>query len=105
MKPEGEIVEVGAEDSETGHPKSKDLIDTLQNSLRKIAHNNQCRAIALIFNVTIKLPRSDRESDAVQVCLEHVDGYSVEVFFPYQIVNKEIVYGDTFAQKGKHDIF
>jgi len=32
-------------------------------------------------------------------------GYSAEVFFPYQIINNEITYGETFAQEGKREIF
>jgi len=42
---------------------------------------------------------------AIQVCVDHADGYSVEVFFPYRILNHEIVYEKTFAREGKHEIF
>lgn len=105
MKPDGKIVDVGAEDSETEHPKSKDLSDSLRSSFRGLARTNQCKAVAVAFNVAVNLPDSNRKSDAIQVCLDHADGYSVEVFFPYQIVNGEVAYGETFAQKGKQEIF
>jgi hypothetical protein len=55
--------------------------------------------------VAVDMPNSNHKSDAIQVCVDHADGYSAEVFFPYQIVDGEIVYGETFAQEGRHEIF
>lgn len=105
MRPDGEIVEVGAEDPDSERPKSKDLIFVLRSSFRELAKAGNCIAIAIVFDVAVTLPQSNQKSDAIQVCLEHEDGYSAEVFFPYQIVNGEVVYGETFAQQGGHDIF
>lgn len=105
MKLDGTIVDVGAQDPDTDRPKSRDLIYVLRSSLREIASANQCKAVAIVFDVAINLPKSERESSAIQVSLEHADGYSAEVFFPYQLVNHELLYGETFAQEGKHDIF
>jgi|SRR5215472_8765345 len=105
MKPDGTIVDVGAEDPDTERPKSKDLIYVLRSSFREMADNNKCKAVAIVFDVAVNLPESNRKSDAIQVCVDHADGYSAEVFFPYQIVNREIVYEKTFAQEGKHEIF
>jgi hypothetical protein len=46
------------------------------------------------------------KSDAIQVCLEHSDGYSAEVFFPYAVADDgHLVYGPIFAQEGKRDLF
>jgi hypothetical protein len=104
MKPDGTIVHVGAADPDTDHPKSQDLIYILRNSFREMATNKQCRAAVLIFDVAVRIPNSDHKSDAIQVCVDHVDGYSVEVFFPYEVVNGEILYGNVFAQQGDHDI-
>jgi hypothetical protein len=105
MKLDGTIVDVGAEDPDTDHPKSKDLIYVLRSSFREMANTNQCKAVAVVFDVAVNLPNSNRKSDAIQICVDHADGYSAEVFFPYQIVNNEVVYGETFAQEGSHDIF
>jgi hypothetical protein len=55
--------------------------------------------------VVVDLSGSNGKSDAIQVCIEHIEGYSAEVFFPYQIVSNEVVYGETFAQEGKHEFF
>ena len=105
MKPDGTIVDVGAEDPDTDRPKSKDLLYVLRSSFREMADTNQCKAVAIVFGVAVNLPKSNRKSDAIQVCVEHADGYSAEVFFPYQISNNEIVYDETFAQAGKREIF
>jgi hypothetical protein len=105
MKLDGTIVDVGAGDPDIEHPKSKDLIYILRSSFREMASANQCRAVAVVFNVAVSLPDSNRKSDAIQVCVEHADGYSAEVFFPYQMIGREIVCEKTFAQAAKHDIF
>lgn len=105
MKPDGTVVDVGADDPDTDRPKSRDLIYVLRSSFREMASTNQCKAVAIVFDVAVNLPDSDRKSDAIQVCVDHADGYSAEVFFPYRIVNNEIVYEKTFAQEGKHEIF
>ena len=105
MKPDGEIVDVGAQDPDTDHPKSKDLIYVLRSSFQEMASTSKCKAVAIVFDVAVNLPSSNRKSDAIQVSVDHINGYSVEVFFPYQIVNNEVVYGESFAQEGKHEIF
>ena len=97
MKPDGEIVDIGASDPGIYHPKSKDLIYVLRTSLQDLAERNECKAVGMVFDVTVTLPNADRTSDAIQVSLEHADGYSAEVFFPYQLVENKLVYGETFA--------
>jgi hypothetical protein len=105
MKPDGTVVDLGADDPDTDRPKSKDLIYLLRSSLRELASMNQCKASAVVFDVAVDIPNSNRKSDAVQVCVDHVDGYSAEVFLPYHIIDGEIIYGMSFAQEGKHEIF
>jgi hypothetical protein len=102
---EGKIVEVGVERPGTDHPNSRDLIYILKKTFREIASTNKCRAVAIVFNVTVSPPGSDLKVDAIQVCLEHMNGYSAEVFFPYSIANGEVTFGDAFAQQGQSDIF
>jgi hypothetical protein len=105
MKPDGSIVHVAATDPDTEQPKSKDSICVLRTSFQELARNNQCKAVALVFDVRVALPNADSKSDAIQVCLDHQEGYSAEVFFPYQIVDGSVLYGETFAQQGKLDVF
>jgi hypothetical protein len=53
----------------------------------------------------VKLPGTDTKSDAIQVALEHVDEYSVQVFFPYSFLNDELVFGESFASRSDSRIF
>jgi hypothetical protein len=106
IKPSGEIVHVGAHDEDTDHPKSKDLLYVLRDSFSAMAKVGECIATAMVFNVVVDLPSTHSKSDAIQVCLEHSDGYSAEVFFPYAVaVDGQVVYGPTFAQGGKRELF
>jgi hypothetical protein len=105
MELDGAIVDVGVEDPDTDHPQSKDMIDALRSTFQERAQAKQCRAIAIVFDVALRSPGSDKKRDAIQISIEHRDDYAVEVFFPYEIVNKEVIYGEIFAQKRKREIF
>ena len=106
IKPRGEIVHVGANDKDTEHPKSKDLLYVLRDSFSAMAKVGECIATAMVSNVVVDLPSTHSKSDAIQVCLEHSDGYSAEVFSPYAVADDgHLVYGPIFAQEGKRDLF
>ena len=100
----GEIVHVGAK-GDTDHPKSQTLIDMLRSSFQDMARRNECRATAIAFDVAMRLPNSDHKSDVIQVCLDHVGGYSAELFFSYKVIDNRLIYGETLAREGKHEIF
>jgi hypothetical protein len=56
---------------------------------------------AIVFDVRINLPDTDKKGDAIQICLDHADSYSVEVFLPYEIVESgRVICGAIFADKG-----
>ena len=50
-------------------------------------------------------PANGEKTDAVAVSLNHADGYSVAVFFPYKIDDGSVVFGNALAQAGEGDIF
>lgn len=105
MTLEGKITHVGAQIKGTDKPKSEPLIELLREDFKKAAGENKCKATAIIFDVRIRPPGSEEKSDAIQVCLDHKDGYSAEVFFPYRLEDGKIIYGSTFAQRGDGLIF
>lgn len=105
MKPNGEIVHLGVKDPQTEQPKSKDMIAILHNSFQEKVKKKLCKAVAIIYDIVVPLPKSNRKSNAVQVCVDHADGYSAEVFFPYKMINNEIIWGEIFAQEGKYEMF
>ena len=102
---DGQIRHVGVEDETTEYPQSTDIIEALENLFLEKARAQQCKATAIVCDVRVKVPGAERKSDAIQVRLDHVEGYSTAVFFPYEIVKDEIRYGKTFAHKGKGAIF
>jgi hypothetical protein len=106
MRPDGEIVHVGAKDEEIHYSKSDDLVYVLRDSFSRMARAGDCKATAIVFDVRVSLPGTQEKSDAIQVCLDHADSYSAEVFFPYEIgEDGQVIYGATFAQEGRHEIF
>jgi hypothetical protein len=98
---DGQIRHVGVKDPTTEYPQSEDMIVALEELFLEKVRARECRAIAIVCDVRVKDPGGDRNFDAIQVRLDHVDGYSTEVFFPYEIVKDEVRYGETFAHKGK----
>jgi hypothetical protein len=106
IKPSGEIVHIGADDNDTDHPRSKDLLYVLRDSFSAMAKVGECIATAIVFGVVVDMPNTHSKSDAIRVCLEHSDSYSAEVFFPYAVADDgQVVYGLTFAQEGKRELF
>jgi hypothetical protein len=105
MDRDGGICHVGVKDPDTDHPKSQDMIDTLESTFQEMAREKNCRAVAIVVDVRVKPPGSDIKTDAIQVSVDHVDNYSVQVFFPYSFVNNELVFDETFACRGEQHIF
>ena len=104
MLPSGEIVPVEAYTGEE-QPRSQDLIDLLMTSFKTRAYDGEVVATALVYDVRVTLPGSDRKSDAIAVNLDHRDNYSVTVFFPYVIANGEPALGEAFANIGDNLVF
>jgi hypothetical protein len=104
MKPSGEIVDVAGYDGRE-HPPSADIIKLLESAFAKAAAAKQYKATALVYDVKVTPPSSNKKSDAIAVALDHVDKYSVVVFFPYELVNGKLHMGTVFSQKGADLIF
>lgn len=95
------IVHVGID----GHAKQEEQqrVDTLVNSFRGITGN--VLAFGIATNVSLPLG-SGEKANAIQVFLEHKDGYCADVFFSYELSptdGVEIV--ETTAQQGEPIIF
>ena len=106
IKPDGEIVHVGAESDKSEQTDSSNLLGILQESFKELAEAQECKATAIIFNVSVELPNSNKISDAIQINLDHMDHYSAEIFFPYNIDgNGAINWGNIFAQEGAYAVF
>lgn len=104
MRPTGEIAKVGYTDGNE-HPAPSDVRDGLIASLRRSAERGEFKAIAIFTDVRVQPPSSDTKTDAVQVELEHRDGYSATVFFPYERDGPSFHFGDLFASARDNVVF
>ncbi len=101
----GEIISIGATDGHE-HPPSQNLIDIMTESFQAKARNDEYRATAIVFDVSVVDPDTTHKSDAIQINLDHVENMSVSVFLPYKIESKgNVTYGEMFTQKGDSKIF
>ena len=104
MRPDGEIVSVSATTGEE-EPASKDLISILRDGYRKEAEAGKLLVAAVIYDARVTTPSGPPKKDAVAFQIDHRDGYSVEVFFPYSLDSAKVVFDPPFAQKGADAIF
>ncbi len=102
---DGQIRHVGVQDETTERPESGDMISALETLFIEKARVNECRATAIVCDVRVLEPGSQKKCDAIQVRLDHYGGYSTEVYLPYEIVKDEILYAESFTRKGKGSIF
>jgi hypothetical protein len=77
----------------------------LRDSFSDTAKAGDCKATALVIDIRVDIPETAKKSDAIQVCVEHVEGYAAEIFLPYKVEDGRLNYGVTFAQKGKRETF
>ena len=104
LKENGEIASVAGYDG-TEQPPSNDIIRLLKQGFVQGAKSGEYRATVLVYDVKITLPSSGQKSDAIAVSLNHRENYSIVVFFPYQLNQGQLSFGEVFAQKGEADVF
>ena len=105
LRADREIVHVGAQEKGTDMPASRTLIDILQRHFREEAASNTIIASCLVFDVRIRRPGTSDKVDAIQVNLDHITDYSVEVIFPYGLEHGRLIVDEPFAQAGDGLIF
>jgi len=101
LSPEGELFHVGVKQDE----RPAVVVTALRESFREIAAQQGCSVLGLVSEVVTHIPQLDWMCEAIHFSLDHATGYSVEVFMPYQLVEREVVFGDVFSEIGKHDLF
>jgi len=88
------------------HPKSDEVIKLLKDSYRSEGAAGKIMACALVYDVRVIPPGQTEKTDAIQVNLDHRDGMSVTMFYPYRIgSDKQVTFSPPFAQKGVGEIF
>ncbi len=99
---DGEVAHVSAtSDDERGAPG--ELVQVLEDGFRERA--GTLRAAAIVVNVTAADPATRQKVDAIEVRLDHVDGYSVSVLFPYALGEGKLELRAPFATEGERFAF
>ncbi len=105
LTPLGEVELVGTEDGH-GQPPSEELISALLVAFREHANNGTCKATALVADVRALPENADGETNAIRISLEHASGLAIDVFLPYEVVDKgQVQYGEFFARQGERIVF
>jgi hypothetical protein len=104
MRPDDEIVSIASYDG-NDCPDARELIRLIKDGFIAGARAKEYKATALVYDVRVKLPASGEASDAIAVSLNHRDGYSIVVLFPYRLEKGELREGTAYAQVGEADIF
>jgi hypothetical protein len=105
MDPSNKITSVGGYNG-SEHPKSTEIIDLLKGAFQRQAETNAIMACALVYDIRTIPPGQTQKTDAIEVDLEHRDGLSLIVVYPYKIgPDKNVELASPFATKGKGEIF
>ena len=106
MRNDGTIVHASGHVTHIETPSATSVLAVLQSSFRTLANEGACKCTAIVFDVLVKLPENHMKVDAIQINLDHKDGFSKEVLFPYTISNNgQVEYLPIFAQKGENNVF
>jgi hypothetical protein len=91
---------LGIEDS-----PAAEVIALLKEGFHAGALTGEYRVTAIAYAVTFQLPAATSKSDAVAVNIDHEEGNSVIVCFPYTVSAGAVKLGEAFAQEGTYEIF
>ena len=87
-------------------PDVNQLISLLELGFHQGATAGKYKATAIVVDMVVIPPGKSAKQDGVAVRLDHRDGYSVIVGFPYSFSDKgELVMEPPFATEGAHQIF
>ena len=105
MDPTGKISLVGGYTGDE-HPKSTEVIDLLKATYRRDGETGKIMACALVYGIKTVPPGQSQKTDAIAVDLDHCDGVSVVMVYPYKVgPDMKVQLASPFAMKGKGDIF
>lgn len=87
-------------------PSASDLVDSLVATFQQQADGDEIRAAAILIDCLTVPPGETEKVDAVAARLDHLDGYSAVVFFPYTIgPDGSVTFAEPFAHEGDDEIF
>lgn len=60
-----------------------EILDLVFRGLQEQAKTGEIRSGGYCMDVRVVLPGQTEKDEAIQVCVEHAEGHSIEVFIPY----------------------
>jgi hypothetical protein len=104
MLDDGSITQIGVDMGDDSNHSGEQRAVAIESTLRSICSSLHPLVVGLVANVALRA-ESGISQDAVQVALEHRDGYSAEVFFAYELQRiasrKKLSFTATTAQRGQ----
>lgn len=88
-----------------GERSSREIVDMLERSLRGEADERNYRAIAIVSDVRFEVEGDSEPRTAVQVTLEHREGYCVDVIARYTRVQDSIEFDRMLASPRAGRVF
>jgi hypothetical protein len=108
MKADGNITMVlASSDKGPGPPTTSGLMDVINAGFTKEARSGRYRSTALAYEAMVTPPGNDQKVDAIAIALDHRDGYSAVVYFPYRLEGTSVIVDEdgALAEEGKKAIF
>lgn len=101
----GEIRHAGGWTGEK-RPASTEVIELLETGFRAGAQNGEYKATALVYDIRTIPPGKEEKQDAIAVALDHREGLSVVVIFPYSFgFDDQLEIEEPYAAEGENKIF
>jgi hypothetical protein len=100
----GKVINQGAWTGQE-HSPSEDVIKVLHEGLKKGAEGGEFLATALVYDVKVIPPGKAEKTDAVAVDVDHRDGVSQTVIYPYCLEDGKPSLGQTYAIPMQHPVF
>ena len=85
---------VGISADNEGRPPARDRLSALREGLAKAMASRRLLATALVYEARMTMPSSEMQSDAIAIALNHRDGYSAVVVYPYQLTADGVSLGE-----------
>ncbi len=106
MKEGGEVVTIsGIDGLNNDQPPASEVIEMLDINLRIGAENDQYYATAVVSNVNVVPPGQSEQTRAIAIMMDHRDGLSMTLVFPYVVKETEVELGQLFAKANERKIF
>ena len=82
-----------------------EVISRYNQHFKERAGNEGWRATGVFYDSLVVVPTNSHQTDAIAANLNHVSGYSVIVYFPYEKKETGVEFGEVFAKQQKNEIF